>query len=428
MTYQRKFFDIDDRLLALAEETEKSEESAFRRIEKTAGCNQQKVLAAFINNRVEESHFAATTGYGYNDRGRDKLDEVFAAAMECEDALFRYNFMCGTHALTVALFGILRPGDKMLCVTGMPYDTIQTVIGIGAVSASGSLAEFGVGFDKIELLEGGGIDIEEMRSKLRADSSVKLVYIQRSRGYNLRRAIPVEDLDAVCAAAKEVRPEIAVMVDNCYGEFTELTEPCCHGADLIVGSLIKNPGGGIAPTGGYIAGRHDLVEKCSYRLSTPGTGREVGCTLGHLRELYMGLFSAPHVVGEALKTAVFCAGLFSRLGYEVSPRPDEERSDIIQSVLLKTPEALISFCRGVQSGSPVDSMAMPEPDDMPGYDSKIIMASGSFTLGSSIELSADAPLREPYAVWMQGGLNYPTGRTGILMAAQRMLDEGILTL
>ena len=424
----RKFFDIDDRLLALAEQTEQDIKPAKERTENIAFINQQKVLAAFIHNGVGESCFTSSTGYGYGDVGRDKLERVFAEAMECEDALLRYNFMCGTHALTVALFGVLRPNDTMLCVTGMPYDTIQSVIGISKQPASGSLKEFGIHFDKVDLLPDGGVDIPAMLKKLQSDNSIKMVYIQRSRGYSLRPSLTVEQIEAICHAVRSVRPEAIIMVDNCYGEFVQLTEPCCHGADLMAGSLIKNAGGGIAPTGGYIAGRSDLVEMCSYRLSTPGTGREVGCTLGHSREIYMGLFSAPHVVGEALKTATFCAGLFSRLGYGVTPQPNEQRADIIQSVLLRNPESLIAFCQGIQSGSPVDSMALPEPWDMPGYDNKIIMASGSFTLGSSIELSADAPLREPYAVWMQGGLNYAAGKTGILIAAQRMLDKGLLKI
>ncbi|MBQ9901769.1 MAG: methionine gamma-lyase family protein [Clostridia bacterium] len=424
MNQARKFFDIDDRLTELAARTEQEIRPAFERIESNAFQNQQKVLAAFIHNGVGESCFTSSTGYGYGDVGRDKLERVFADAMECEDALLRHNFMCGTHALTVALFGVLRPGDKMLCVTGMPYDTIQSVIGISQQAAGGSLKDFGIAFEKVDLLPDGSVDIPSSLKRLREDPSVKMVYIQRSRGYSLRPSLTVEQIEEICKAVREVKPEAIIMVDNCYGEFVQLTEPCVHGADLMAGSLIKNPGGGIASTGGYIAGRSDLVELCSYRLSTPGTGREVGCTLGHSREMYMGLFSAPHVVGEALKTAVFCAGLFSRLGYDVTPQPDEARADIIQSVLLQNPASLIAFCQGIQSGSPVDSMALPEPWDMPGYDNKIIMASGSFTLGSSIELSADAPLREPYAVWMQGGLNYAAGKTGILIAAQRMLEKG----
>lgn len=424
MNQARKFFDIDDRLTELAAQTEQEIRPAFERIESNAFQNQQKVLAAFIHNGVGESCFTSSTGYGYGDVGRDKLERVFADAMECEDALLRHNFMCGTHALTVALFGVLRPGDKMLCVTGMPYDTIQSVIGISKQAAGGSLKDFGIAFEKVDLLPDGSVDIPSSLKRLREDPSVKMVYIQRSRGYSLRPSLTVEQIEEICKAVREVKPEAIIMVDNCYGEFVQLTEPCVHGADLMAGSLIKNPGGGIASTGGYIAGRSDLVELCSYRLSTPGTGREVGCTLGHSREMYMGLFSAPHVVGEALKTAVFCAGLFSRLGYDVTPQPDEARADIIQSVLLQNPASLIAFCQGIQSGSPVDSMALPEPWDMPGYDNKIIMASGSFTLGSSIELSADAPLREPYAVWMQGGLNYAAGKTGILIAAQRMLEKG----
>ena len=424
MNQARKFFDIDDRLLELAVQTEQDIRPAFERIESNAFINQQKVLAAFIHNGVGESCFTSSTGYGYGDVGREKLERVFADAMECEDALLRHNFMCGTHALTVALFGVLRPGDKMLCVTGMPYDTIQSVIGISKQAASGSLKDFGIVFEKVDLLSDGSVDIPSSLKRLREDPTVKMVYIQRSRGYSLRPSLTVEQIEEICNAVREVKPEVIIMVDNCYGEFVQLTEPCVHGADLMAGSLIKNPGGGIAATGGYIAGRSDLVELCSYRLSTPGTGREVGCTLGHSREMYMGLFSAPHVVGEALKTAAFCAGLFSRLGYDVTPQPDEARADIIQSVLLQNPESLIAFCQGIQSGSPVDSMALPEPWDMPGYDNQIIMASGSFTLGSSIELSADAPLREPYAVWMQGGLNYAAGKTGILIAAQRMLEKG----
>ena len=422
------YFNIDDRLSELAEQTEKDIKPAFERIEKTAFINQQKVLAAFIGNGVGESSFTSSTGYGYGDIGRDKLERVFADAMECEDALVRHNFMCGTHALTVALFGVLRPGDSMLCVTGMPYDTIQSVIGISKQPASGSLRDFGISFKKVDLLPDGKVDIEGVIRALRSDRSVKMVYIQRSRGYSLRPSLTVENIEEICVQVRKAKPEVIIMVDNCYGEFVQLTEPCVHGADLMAGSLIKNPGGGISSTGGYIAGRSDLVEMCSYRLSTPGTGREVGCTLGHSREMYMGLFSAPHVVGEALKTASFCAGLFSGLGYEVTPQPDEFRADIIQSVILREPKALIAFCQGIQSGSPVDSMALPEPWDMPGYDNKIIMASGSFTLGSSIELSADAPLREPFAVWMQGGLNYAAGKTGVLIAAQRMLDKGLIRL
>ena len=424
----RKYFEFDDRLMELALATEQDIQPAFKRIEDIAFINQQKVLAAFIGNGVGENCFTSSTGYGYGDVGREKLERVFADAMECEDALLRHNFMCGTHALTVALFGVLRPGDTMLCVTGMPYDTIQSVIGISKQSASGSLKDFGIAFEKVDLLADGRVDIDGTLRALRDNRSVRMVYIQRSRGYSLRPSLTVEQIEEICSAVRNVRPEVIIMVDNCYGEFVQLSEPCAHGADLMAGSLIKNPGGGIAATGGYIAGRSDLVELCSYRLSTPGTGREVGCTLGHSREMYMGLFSAPHVVGEALKTASFCAGLFSRLGYDVTPQPNECRADIIQSVMLRNPESLIAFCQGIQSGSPVDAKALPEPWDMPGYDSKIIMASGSFTLGSSIELSADAPLREPFAVWMQGSLNYAAGKTGILIAAQRMLDKGLLTI
>ncbi|MDR1002323.1 MAG: methionine gamma-lyase family protein [Oscillospiraceae bacterium] len=402
-------------LYELANRAEKKLAPVFAALDETVCRNQQKVLSAFINNNISDSHFSATTGYGYNDRGRDALDRVVADTFGAQDALIRHNFVCGTHALTVALFGVLRPGDTMLSVTGTPYDTIQSVIGITDSPKSGSLKEFGINYREIQLSNDGSVNIAAIPDALTED--VKMVYIQRSRGYTLRPSLTVAVIEEIAAAAKRRNPDVIVMVDNCYGEFVETDEPTQHGADLMAGSLIKNPGGGIAPTGGYIAGRSDLVEKCSYRLTTPGTGREVGCTMGHNRELFMGFFNAPHVTGEALKSAMFCSALFEEMGYEVSPKFDEPRTDIIQSVIMKTPEALSAFCRGIQSGAPIDSSAVPVPDDMPGYDSKVIMAAGAFTMGASIELSADAPLREPYAVWMQGGLNYHSAKAGILLAA-----------
>lgn len=414
-------FEVEPKLLALAEEAQRDAEAQFRRIEENQRWNQQKMLAAFQRARVSESAFAASTGYGYGDRGREILDQVYAYAFGAEDALVRYNFVSGTHALTVALFGILRPGDTVLCATGTPYDTIQGVFGLPGREEPGCLKDFGVVYEQVDLLPDGTPDYQELEREI--DESVRMVYIQRSRGYSLRPSLSVGEIERLAALAKRKAPGCVVMVDNCYGEFVEREEPVGHGADLMAGSLIKNPGGGIAATGGYIAGRRDLVELCAYRLTTPGTGRELGCTLGHSRELFLGAFHAPYATGEALKTAVFAAALFQRLGYAVTPAPDEARTDIIQAIELRTAEGLTAFCRGIQKASPVDAFVTPEPSPMPGYDSQVIMAAGAFTLGSSIELSADGPLREPYAVWMQGGLNYPSGQLGVLLAAQETLRK-----
>ena len=395
----------------------------FAKVAEVQRYNQEKMQAAFMQAGVSESHFVATTGYGYGDRGRDVLDAVYAYALGAEDALCRYNFVSGTHTLTVALFGMLRPGDTMLSVTGMPYDTLQGVIGLAGES-SGSLKEFGIRYEQVDLRPDGTPDYEAMEAAITPRH--RMVYIQRSRGYSLRPSLSVEEIGRIVEIAKRRAPGCIVMVDNCYGEYVQKIEPTAVGADLMAGSLIKNPGGGIAPTGGYIAGRRDLVEMCAYRLTTPGTGREIGCTLGNNRELFMGTFHAPNVTGEALKTAVFTAALFERFGFEVTPRYDEPRADIIQAVKLREREALCAFVRGIQQGAPVDSFVVPEPSPMPGYDSEVIMASGSFTLGSSIELSADAPLREPYAAWMQGGVNFDSGRLGAILAAQSMLQAGYL--
>ena len=415
------YFNIDTKLLEASEKAETRAQPYFQKIEEVQRYNQQKMLAAFTRAGVSESHFVGSTGYGYGDRGRDVLDQVYAYAFEAEDALVRHNFVSGTHTLTVALFGMLRPGDKMLCVTGTPYDTIQGVIGLPGREESGSLKEFGISYEQIDLLPDGTPDYEEMERRISPE--FRMIYIQRSRGYSLRPSLFVREIERIAEIAKRKAPECIVMVDNCYGEFVERDEPLTHGADIMAGSLIKNPGGGIAPTGGYIAGRKDLVELCSYRLTTPGTGREIGCTLGNNRELFLGAFHAPHVTGEALKTAVFACALFSELGFDVTPRFDEPRADIIQVVMLREKAALVAFCKGVQKGAPVDSFVVPEPSPMPGYDSDVIMAAGAFTLGASIELSADAPLREPYAAWMQGGLNYHSGQLGMLLAAQEMLEE-----
>ena len=420
------FFNIDPALRQLCAKAEEKAAASFRRIDSIAQYNSEKVLSAFINNHVSESHFAASTGYGYGDRGREVLDQVLAEILGCEDALIRYNFMSGTHALTVALFGVLRPGDRMVSLTGLPYDTLHGVIGLGQKEeVSGSLKDFGVQYEQLDLLEDGKVNYEGIPQAVKG---AKVAYIQRSRGYSLRPSLFVEDIERIVGLGRSVNPEAIIMVDNCYGEFVQEKEPTQVGADLIIGSLIKNPGGGIAPTGGYIAGKAKYVDMCAQRLSAPGVGKEVGCTLGNTRSLFMGLFFAPTVVASAVKTATFAASLYELLGYEVTPSSDEIRADIIQAVCLQKPEALIAFCEGVQKGAPVDSYVTPEPWDMPGYDSQVIMAAGAFTNGASIELSADAPLREPYAVWMQGGLTYQTGKVGIMLAAQSMLEKGIIHL
>ena len=421
-----EFFKIDERLKSLDLKAMEKTEDIFKNIDKITEYNQQKVLSAFIKNRVSETDLGVSTGYGYGDSGRETLEKVMADCMGAEDALMRHSFMSGTHTLTVALFGVLRPGDSVLVITGRPYDTITGVFGIDGYS-DGSLADFGVEYNEVALKSDGTPDIEEIKKQLSL-KKYKMVYIQRSRGYSLRPSLKIEDIEALCRAVRSVDSDTVIMVDNCYGEFVEEKEPCEVGADLIAGSLIKNPGGAIAPTGGYIAGRRDLVEKCSYRLTCAGVGREVGATLGHNRELFMGLFSAPHVVGEALKTAVYAAAVFQLLGFTATPKFDEKRGDIIECITLGNAERLIAFCQGMQSGAPVDSFVVPEPWDMPGYDDPVIMAAGAFTLGASIELSADAPLREPYAVWMQGAINFHSGKAGVLLALQSMLDKGELKL
>ncbi len=415
-------FEFDEKLIALSDAALRDCADEFRRIDCVTEHNQRKMLEAFIHNKVSETMFAASTGYGYGDVGRDTLDAVFAEAVGAEDAVVRHNFTCGTHTLTVALFGVLRPGDTMLCVTGTPYDTIQPVIGIGKTAAAGSLRDFGVNYAEVALDENGCPDETAIAAAVKAQQP-KMVYIQRSRGYSLRPSLSVAQIGRIVQITKAQSPDTVVMVDNCYGEFVEDREPTAVGADLIAGSLIKNPGGGIARTGGYIAGRRDLVEQCCNRLTTPGLGREVGATLGNNRELFMGIFHAPHVVGEALKTAAFTAAVFSRLGFETTPVPGEVRHDIIQAIKLKTPENLIAFCQGLQTGAPVDSFVTPVPSAMPGYDSKVIMSAGAFTLGSSIELSADAPLREPFAVWFQGGLHFFASKPAVLCAAQRVMQQ-----
>ncbi len=414
------FFNFSKRVTDAAQKATELCSEQFRYIEDVQEYNQLKMLKAFQNARVSESLFAASSGYGYGDRGRDALDEVYAFAFDAEDALVRHNFVSGTHALTVALFAILRPNDTMLSVTGTPYDTLRGTIGIDS-DYSGSLKDFGVKYKEVPLKPDGAVDIASVKSALA--EKPKMIYIQRSRGYELRPSLTNEDIKAICVVAKKYSPDSVIMLDNCYGEFTEYESPLKFGVDLMAGSMIKNPGGAVARTGGYIAGRRDLVEMASFRLTTPGTGKELGATLGMNREMFLGAFNAPHITGEALKTAVFAAALFECLGYEVTPRYNEKRGDIIQVIRMNDPQELIAFCRGVQAAAPVDSFVCPEPSDMPGYDSQVIMASGSFTLGSSIELSCDAPLREPYAVWLQGAFNFHSGKTGIMLAAEHVLNS-----
>lgn len=416
------FFKIDERIEKASDTAMLKCRSQFEIIDGITEFNQLKVQKAFIDHGISETHFTASTGYGYGDRGRETLDNVWAQVFGAEDALVRHNFVCGTHTLTVALFGVLRPGDSMLCVTGTPYDTIHGVIGITG-EGMGSLKDYGINYGEVPL-KNEKPDINAIKNAVNADTT--MAYIQRSRGYELRPSLTVEEIEEIVKAVKAVNPDTIVMVDNCYGEFTQTKEPCEAGADLIAGSLIKNAGGGIARTGGYIAGRRDLVEKCAYRLTTPGLGKEVGATLGMNRELYMGLFYAPHTVGEALKSAVFISALFESFGYDTTPKYDSVRGDIVQSLGLENEESLVAFCQGVQSGSAIDSFLIPEPWDMPGYDSKVVMAAGAFTLGSSIELSADAPIREPYYAWIQGGLNFHSAKICSLLAAQEMLKKGLL--
>lgn len=416
------FFKIDEKIEKISDFVLEKCKNQFNKIDKITEYNQLKVQSAFIEHGISETHFYPSTGYGYGDRGRDTLDKVWATVFGAEDALVRHNFTCGTHTLAVALFGVLRPGDKMLCVTGTPYDTIHNVIGISG-EGMGSLRDFGVIYDEVSLKD-EKLDYEAIESAV--DDTVTMVYIQRSRGYELRPSLLIEEIEKVVKIAKKKNPNVIVMVDNCYGEFVQTREPTEVGADLIAGSLIKNAGGGIATTGGYIAGRADLVEKCAYRLTTPGLGKEVGASLGHTRELYMGLFYAPHTVGEALKSAVYISALFSEFGYKTTPAYDAERGDIVQSLGLENEESLVAFCQGIQSGSPIDSFVLPEPWNMPGYDSKVVMAAGAFTLGSSIELSADAPIREPFYAWIQGGLNFHSAKICAMLAAQKMLEKGLL--
>lgn len=410
---------IENKLWDLARKAEEELAGQFAHVDAVAQKNTAKVLGAFQEFRVSEGDFVGTTGYGYDDVGRDKLESIYAHIFGTEDALVRLNFVNGTHAITTALFGALRPGDTLVSGVGAPYDTMLGVIGV-VDKGPGSLKEYGVNYRQVELLDNAP-DIKGMAEAVK-EKGVKAILLQRSRGYATRKSLSVAELGEMCEAIHKANPNVAILVDNCYGEFVEEIEPTQVGADLVVGSLIKNPGGGLAPTGGYMAGRRDLIESAAAQLTAPGIGKECGCTLGHSRSLYQGLFLAPHTTAQAVKTALFAAKLMENLGYEVEPGSKDIRHDIIQMIHLKAPEAVKKFCKGIQMGAPVDSYVTPEPWDMPGYDSQVIMAAGAFMQGASIELSADAPMREPYTVYMQGGLTYESGKLGILLAAQELLN------
>ncbi|RDU23068.1 methionine gamma-lyase family protein [Anaerosacchariphilus polymeriproducens] len=403
-------------------EIEKCLTDRFKKIDEVVEYNQLKVISAMQKHKVSAECFASTSGYGYNDLGRDKLEEVYAACFHTEAALVRPQIACGTHALSVALSGNLRPGDELLSPVGKPYDTLEEVIGIRP--SNGSLAEYGIKYRQVNLLENGEFDFYGIKNAI--TSKTKMVTIQRSKGYQTRPTLSVKKIEELIRFIKKIKSDIICMVDNCYGEFVETIEPTDVGADLIVGSLIKNPGGGLAPIGGYIAGKKQYVENASYRLTSPGLGKEVGASLGTMQSFYQGFFQAPVVVGGALKGAIFAANIYEKLGFKVIPDSIESRHDIIQAVEFGIPEAVIEFCKGIQAAAPVDSYVIPEPWAMPGYDSDVIMAAGTFVQGSSIELSADGPIKEPYAVYFQGGLTWYHAKLGILMSLQKLIDANIV--
>ena len=413
-----KVYDYSENIIAGLKER-------FEKIDETAEYNQMKVINAMQKNHVAEMHLNGTSGYGYNDDGRDTLEQVYADIFKAEAALVRPQIICGTHALNIALSSNLRPGDELLSPVGKPYDTMDEIIGIRP--SKGSLAEYGVSYRQVDLLADGSFDYENIKKAI--NEKTKLVTIQRSKGYASRPTLSVERIGELISFIKEIKPDVICMVDNCYGEFVERIEPTEVGADMVVGSLIKNPGGGLAPCGGYIAGTKECVEQAAYRLSSPGLGKEVGATIGGVnKEFYQGLFLAPTVVACALKGAIFAANAYEKLGFKVVPDGKEERYDIIQAVELRSAKGLIAFCKGIQAAAPVDSFVTPEPWAMPGYDDDVIMAAGAFVQGSSIELSADGPLREPYAAYFQGGLTWYHAKLGIIMSMQKMYEEGLITV
>lgn len=414
---------ISDKVIDYAESVLKKLSSRFNEIDKVTEYNQLKVLKAMQDCRVSEACLLGTTGYGYNDIGRDTLEEVFAHVFHTEAALVRPQITCGTHALALALMSNLRPGDELLSPVGKPYDTLEEVIGIR--ESKGSLAEYGISYKQVDLLENGDFDFDNIKKAI--SEKTKLVTIQRSKGYQTRKTLSVERIGELISFIKNIKPDIICMVDNCYGEFVETIEPSDVGADMIVGSLIKNPGGGLAPIGGYIAGKKECIENAAYRLTSPGLGKEVGASLGILKDLYQGFFLAPSVTSSALKGAIFAANLFEKCGFKVVPDGTESRHDIIQAITFGSPEGVIAFCEGIQAAAPIDSFVAPEPWDMPGYDAKVIMAAGAFVSGSSIELSADGPIKPPYAVYFQGGLTWEHAKFGIMKAFQAVFDKGLIS-
>ena len=415
---------VSDKVLHFGQEVLAGLSDQFRHIDQVAEFNQAKVIAAMQKNRVNATHFNLSTGYGYDDEGRDNLERVYADCFGTEAALVRPQITCGTHALALALGANLLPGDELLSPVGGPYDTLEEVIGIRPSPCS--LKEYGVSYRQVDLLPGGGFDYDGIRAAI--NEKTKLITIQRSKGYATRPSYSVEEIGKLIAFCKECKPDVLCMVDNCYGEFVETQEPTNVGADMVVGSFIKNLGGGLAPTGGYVCGRKECIERCAYRLSAPGLGREVGANLGLLTSFYQGLFLAPTVVSSAVRGAVFAAGCYEKLGFRVVPGSGETRRDIIQAVELGSREAMVAFCKGIQSAAPVDSYVTPEPWAMPGYESEVIMAAGAFVQGASIELSADGPIRPPYAVYFQGGLTWFHAKLGILMSIQKLLDAGIIEM
>ncbi len=415
---------FSEKIINLANEAEKDLTEIFADIDRTSFANTQKIMNAFAEHRVSDVMFNGTSGYGYDDKGRDTLDRIWADVMDAESALVRHSVVSGTHALTIGLFGLLRTGDLMVSVAGKPYDTLEEVIGISGEAGNGSLKDYGIDYAQIELLPNGKFDFEAVGEILKREGKrVKMIFIQRSKGYLNRVTLTVDEIGEMVRFVKKISPKTFVVVDNCYGEFVEEKEPTAVGADLIIGSLIKNAGGGMAETGGYFAGTKKAVELVSYRLTSPGTGGEVGATLGQNKSLYKGLFYAPHTTAQALKTAHLAAYIFEKLGYNAYPKWNERRSDIIQTVITENPEVLIAFCEGIQAGSPVDSFVVPVPWAMPGYSNEVIMAAGAFTQGSSIELSADGPIRPPYTVYFQGGLTYESGKIGIMSAAETVTKK-----
>ena len=417
---------ISENIRALARECDSELAGIYARIDDIATYNTEKVLDAFREERISERHFYPTTGYGYNDDGRDAADRLFARCLGCEAGFVSHNIISGTHAIAIGLYALLKPGDTMLSVTGTPYDTLQGVIGING--EEDSVISGGVAYKEIPLTSEGRLDIPAVLAGLENDRSIKMVYVQRSKGYATRPTFSVQQIGELIRFVKELKPGVICMVDNCYGEFTEIIEPSDVGADMIVGSLIKNPGGGLAPTGGYICGTQECVDQCAYRLTAPGLGAELGATLGLMQSFFQGFFLAPTVTAGALKGAVFAAHLYEGLGFSCVPRAGEERNDIIQAVSLGSEAAMVAFCKGIQAAAPVDSYVTPEPWAMPGYEDEVIMAAGAFIQGASIELSADGPIREPYAVYFQGGLTWYHAKLGILMSLQNMLDAGLIEL